>query len=302
MGECRCIKKEAIREFFVHSLLDLYPRMPMSYSGGFQTQSPFPIQFEPRRVRDVIAVPPLLRSVLEHYRAMDPRPSPYCSSPTGEIEYARDILRPYAHAIQCCIPPSCRSIHDLPEGRFEDLLPHVKAYIEKAVGYFFRCRAVRELIHLRASQALVFSIAHTRAARTNVPSYLDTCVTWSLRLAWTFDALLGQPLFNHPANVRDQFLSCVSLALNIADEKRTPSSAFDLILSPEIVSLPRVPDWTRARIAAISLEEQTDNWACENALLSDEIIASQNVGQAMDKAADHASLGYAPNPSGRYFV
>ncbi|KAJ7829337.1 hypothetical protein B0H13DRAFT_1916574 [Mycena leptocephala] len=48
--------------------------------------------------------------------------------------------------------------------------------------------------------------------------------------------------------------------------------------------------------------ELNDAWTCENALLQDEIEASQGVGRGLEKAVEQAEAGYGQSPSGRFFV
>ncbi|KAJ7838317.1 hypothetical protein B0H13DRAFT_1911932 [Mycena leptocephala] len=80
---------------------------------------------------------------------------------------------------------------------------------------------------------------------------------------------------------------------------RTSASRTDVPLSVEIASLPHVPSWTRDRINHLCILELNDAWTCENALLQDEIEASQGVGRGLEKAVEQAEAGYGQSPSGR---
>ncbi|KAJ7915891.1 hypothetical protein B0H13DRAFT_1871638 [Mycena leptocephala] len=100
----------------------------------------------------------------------------------------------------------------------------------------------------------------------------------------------------------DAFLSRISSALSFTDRTRTSASRTDVPLSAEIASLPHVPLWTRERINHLCILELNDAWTCENALLQDEIEASQGIGRGLEKAVAQAEAGYRQSPSGQYFV
>ncbi|KAJ7867186.1 hypothetical protein B0H14DRAFT_3441881 [Mycena olivaceomarginata] len=104
--------------------------------------------------------------------------------------------------------------------------------------------------------------------------------------AITFDYFLGKPIYGYVPNARESFLSRISLAANLANKARGPSSALDVQLMPDFASLPQL----------------INNWACENALLEDGIEQTQNFGRALEKSATYADMGYGPNPSSRYFI
>jgi hypothetical protein len=92
------------------------------------------------------------------------------------------------------------------------------------------------------------------------------------------------------------------MAANLANKARGPLSALDVPLTLDFASLPQVPSWSCSRIASLESLELINSWACENALLKDGIEQTQNIGRALEKSMTHADMGYAPNPSGRYFV
>jgi hypothetical protein len=92
------------------------------------------------------------------------------------------------------------------------------------------------------------------------------------------------------------------MAANLANKARGPSSALDVPLTPDFTSLPQVPSWSHSQIASLESLELINSWACENALLEDGIEQTQNIGRALEKCVMHADMGYALNPSGRYFM
>jgi hypothetical protein len=119
-----------------------------------------------------------------------------------------------------------------------------------------------------------------------------------LSQAVTFDYLLRKPLYGFVHDAQESFLSRVSMAANLANKARGPSSALDVPLMPDFASLPQVPSWGRSRISSLELLELINDWACENTLLEDGTEQTQNVGQALEKSATYADMGYAPSPSG----
>lgn len=125
---------------------------------------------------------------------------------------------------------------------------------------------------------------------------------WSLTMARTFHYMIGQPTYGYSRECCDAFLGRISSALSFADRTRTLSLHTDVPLSVEIASLPHVPSWTRDRINHLCILELNDAWTCENALLQDEIEASQGIGRGLEKAVAQAEAGYGQNPSGRFFV
>ncbi|KAJ7319142.1 hypothetical protein DFH08DRAFT_819562 [Mycena albidolilacea] len=176
----------------------------------------------------------------------------YCGSPQGEVAYAQNFLRPFAHIIRSSIPSTVCGPDNMPFGRAAELEKYVLVYIERA--------------------------------------------------AVTFDYFLGRPTYGYVPGARNLFLSHISMAANLANKARGPSSALDVPLTPDFASLPQVPSWSCLRIALLESLELINSWACENALLEDGIEQTQNVGRALEKSVTHADMGYAPNLSGRYFV
>jgi hypothetical protein len=132
--------------------------------------------------------------------------------------------------------------------------------------------------------------------------FLDPSVIWSLTMARTFHYMIGQPTYGYLQECCDAFLGRISSALLFADRTRTLVSHTDVPLSVEIVSLPHIPSWTHDRINYLCILELNDAWTCENALLQDEIEASQGIGCGLEKAVAQAEEDYGQNPSGRFFV
>ncbi|KAJ7814190.1 hypothetical protein B0H13DRAFT_2381917 [Mycena leptocephala] len=162
------------------------------------------------------------------------------------------------------------------------LRPYVGAYLEKAAFLY--------------SAALEY-------AKSNIEApFLDPSVIWSLTMARTFHYMIGQPSYGYSQECCDVFLGRISSALSFADRTRTSASRTDIPLSAEIASLPHVPSWTRERINHLCILELNDAWTCENALLQDEIEASQGIGRGLEKAVAQAEAGYGQSPSGQYFV
>ncbi|KAJ7880886.1 hypothetical protein B0H13DRAFT_1891549 [Mycena leptocephala] len=198
------------------------------------------------------------------------------------VEYVREHLRPFCELIRRCIPSAVTVPDDLPDGRAEFLRPYIGAYLEKA--------------------AFLYS-ATLEYAKTNIEvPFLDPSVIWSLTMVRTFHYMIGQPTYGYSRECCDAFLGRISSALSFADRTRTAASHTDVPLSVKIVSLPHVPSWTRDRINHLCILELNDAWTCENALLQDEIEASQGIGRGLEKAVAQAKAGYGQNPSGQFFV
>ncbi|KAJ7830684.1 hypothetical protein B0H13DRAFT_1915840 [Mycena leptocephala] len=201
------------------------------------------------------------------------------STKFAHVEYVREHLRPFCELIRGCIPSAVTVPDDLPDGRAEFLRPYVGAYLEKAAFLY--------------SAALEY-------AKSNIEApFLDPSVIWSLTMARTFHYMIGQPTYGYSRECCDAFLGRISSALSFADRTRTSASHTDVPLSVEIASLPHVPSWTRDRINHLCILELNDAWTCENALLQDEIEASQGIGRGLEKAVAQAEAGYGQNPSGR---
>ncbi|KAJ7658129.1 hypothetical protein B0H14DRAFT_3540585 [Mycena olivaceomarginata] len=158
----------------------------------------------------------------------------------------------------------------MPFGRASELEKYVLWYIERAVGW---------------SDALLYAISFEVSRRSGQPMTLD----------------IRKPTYGFVPDARELFLSRISMAANLANKARGPSSALDVPLTPDFASLPQVP-LESSRISSLESLELINDWACENALLEDGIEQTQNVGRALEKSATYADMGYAPNPSGRYFV
>ncbi|KAJ7815213.1 hypothetical protein B0H13DRAFT_1924306, partial [Mycena leptocephala] len=204
------------------------------------------------------------------------------STKFAHVEYVQEHLRPFCELICGCIPSAVTVPDDLPDGRAEFLRPYIGAYLEKAAFLY--------------SAALEY-------AKSNIEApFLDPSVIWSLTMARTFHYMIGQPTYGYSQECCDAFLSRISSALSFADRTRTSASHTDVPLSVEIASLPHVPSWTRDRINHLCILELNDAWTCENALLQDEIEASQGIGRGLEKAVAQADAGYGQNPSRQFFV
>ncbi|KAJ7749753.1 hypothetical protein B0H14DRAFT_3513566 [Mycena olivaceomarginata] len=213
-----------------------------------------------------VAIPPLLFVLLENFRSAEVNRDDYCGSPLGEVVYVQSFLRPFAHVIRSAIPSTVCGPDDMPFGCIAELEKYVVAYLERA--------------------ALLYAISFEVSRRTGQSMKLDPSVYWCLSQAITFDYFLGKPTYGYVPDARESFLSRISLAANLANKARGPSSALDVQLTPDFASLPQL----------------INNRACENTLLEDGIEQTQNFGRALEKSAMYADMGYSPNPSSRYFV
>ncbi|KAJ7875236.1 hypothetical protein B0H13DRAFT_1894189 [Mycena leptocephala] len=233
----------------------------------------------PRTVAEVVPIHQLVVARMDSYCGVRIEAFQLASTKFAHVEYVREHLRPFCELIRRCIPSAVTVPDDLPDGRAEFLRPYVGAYLEKAAFLY--------------SAALEY-------AKSNIEApFLDPSVIWSLTMVWTFHYMIGQPSYGYSQECCDAFLSRISSALSFADRTRTSASRTNVPLSAEIASLPHVPSWTRERINHLCILELNDAWTCENALLQDEIEASQGIGRGLEKAVAQAEAGYGKSPSGR---
>ncbi|KAJ7840995.1 hypothetical protein B0H13DRAFT_1910480 [Mycena leptocephala] len=226
-----------------------YVEFPMSYFL-------FP---PPRTVAEVVPIHQLVVARMDLYCGVRIEAFQLASTKFAHVEYVREHLRPLCKLIRGCIPSAVTVPDDLPDGRAEFLRPYVGTYLEKAA---FLYSAVLEY------------------AKSNVEApFLDPSVIWSLTMAQTFHYMIGQPSYGYSQECCDAFLGRISSALSFADRTRTLALRTDVPLVAEIASLPHVPSWTRERINHLCILELNDAWTCENALLQDEIEASQGIGR-----------------------
>ncbi|KAJ7671106.1 hypothetical protein B0H14DRAFT_2657471 [Mycena olivaceomarginata] len=191
----------------------------------------------PRTVSQAVVIPPLLFVLLENFRSAEVNRDDYCGSPLGEVAYVQSFLRPFAHIIRSAIPSTVCGPDDMPFGRIAELEKYVVAYLER--GRPPLCDIVRGVSSHGA--------------------------------AIMFDYFLGKPTYGYVPDARESFLSRISLAANLANKARGPSSALDVQLTPDFASLPQVPSWSRSRISTLESLQLINNWVCENALLEDGI-------------------------------
>ncbi|KAJ7896330.1 hypothetical protein B0H14DRAFT_2558248 [Mycena olivaceomarginata] len=220
--------------------------------------------------------------MFDSFRSVEGNHDNYCSSPLGEVAYAWNFLRPFAHIIWSSILSTMCRPDNMPFGHASELEKYVLVYIECA--------------------ALLYAISFEVSRRSEQPMRLDPSVYWCLSQAITFNCFLGRPTYGYVPGACDLFLSRISMAANLANKARGPSSALDVPLTPDFTSLLQVLSWSCSQIASLESLELINDWACENTLLEDRIEQTQNVGWVLEKSVMHADMGYAPNLSGRYFV
>ncbi|KAJ6448184.1 hypothetical protein C8R47DRAFT_1213202 [Mycena vitilis] len=236
-----------------------------------------------RTVSQVVSVDPMVQSQLEFFRTAHVERHEYASSRNGHIQYLTQWVRPFAALIQCCIPLGALSSAEMPEGRVEFLQPYVVSYIEKA--------------------ALLYSIALDRAHNVCDHPFIDSSASWSLSLAKSFDIFADHPVEGFAEGARSVLLGRIAGAASLAGHLKAPGSILDVPIPPEILSLRSVPSWPRLKIAELLHAERSgDVWACENALLRDEIELSSGLARSLDKAASYVGMDFSPSPYSRYSV
>ncbi|KAJ7852022.1 hypothetical protein B0H14DRAFT_3450941 [Mycena olivaceomarginata] len=151
----------------------------------------------PRTVSQAVVIPPLLFVLLENFRSAEVNRDDYCGSPLGEVAYVQSFLRPFAHIIRSAIPSTVCGPDDMPFGRIAELEKYVVAYLERAQV----------------------------SRRTGQSMKLDPSVYWCLSQAIMFDYFLGKPTYGYVPDARESFLSRISIAANLANKARGPSSA-----------------------------------------------------------------------------
>ncbi|KAJ7675987.1 hypothetical protein DFH06DRAFT_1435715 [Mycena polygramma] len=132
--------------------------------------------------------------------------------------------------------------------------------------------------------------------------FLDTRVRWSVTLANKFDMFVGRPNYGFSPETRKVFVARIALAGELAHANQDANSILDVPLSAEYLSLPVVPLWNRDRIEELLKREQADPFIGEECFLQDQIMASQGLAHAIQKASDLETEGFSGHPSGRYRV
>ncbi|KAJ7601699.1 hypothetical protein DFH06DRAFT_1149870 [Mycena polygramma] len=206
----------------------------------------------------------------------------FLDSKYAHLRYVTEHLRPFGAVIDACIPSSVTTSSNMPAGRVAELAPFVMCYMERV--------------------ALLYSIA-LRYAEDNLTSpFLDTRVRWSVTLVNKFDMFVGRPNYGFSQDTREVFVARIALAGELAHAGQDANSVLDVPLSAEYLSLPAVPSWNRDRIEELMKREQMDPFVGEECFLQDQIMASQGLAHAIQKASDSEMEGFSGHPSGRYRV
>ncbi|KAJ7601450.1 hypothetical protein DFH06DRAFT_1352836 [Mycena polygramma] len=113
---------------------------------------------------------------------------------------------------------------------------------------------------------------------------------------------VGRPNYGFSPETREVFVARIALAGELAHANQDANSILDVPLSAEYLSLPVVPSWNRDRIEELLKREQADPFIGEECFLQDQIMASQGLAHAIQKASDLETEGFSGHPSGRYRV
>ncbi|KAJ7605226.1 hypothetical protein DFH06DRAFT_1150619 [Mycena polygramma] len=236
----------------------------------------------PRSISRLVDIGPLLRSELQFFAASVIEIDEFQDSQFAHLRYVTEHLRPFGAVIDACIPSSVSSSSNMPAGRVAELAPFVMRYMERV--------------------ALLYSMA-LRYSEDNLTSpFLDTRVRWSVTLANKFDMFVGRPNYGFSPETREVFVARIALAGELAHANQDANSILDVPLSAEYLSLPVVPSWNRDRIEELLKREQVDPFIGEECFLQDQIMASQGLAHAIQKASDLETEGFSGHPSGRYRV
>ncbi|KAJ7685800.1 hypothetical protein DFH06DRAFT_1119183 [Mycena polygramma] len=236
----------------------------------------------PRSISRLVDIGPLLRSELQFFAASVIEIDEFQDSQFAHLRYVTEHLRPFGAVIDACIPSSVSSSSNMPAGRVAELAPFVMRYMERV--------------------ALLYSMA-LRYSEDNLTSpFLDTRVRWSVTLANKFDMFVGRPNYGFSPETREVFVAWIALAGELAHANQDANSILDVPLSAEYLSLPVVPSWNRDRIEELLKREQVDPFIGEECFLQDQIMASQGLAHAIQKASDLETEGFSGHPSGRYRV
>ncbi|KAJ7655314.1 hypothetical protein DFH06DRAFT_1329648 [Mycena polygramma] len=236
----------------------------------------------PRSISRLVDIGPLLRSELQFFAASVIEIDEFQDSQFAHLRYVTEHLRPFGAVIDACIPSSVSSSSNMPAGRVAELAPFVMRYMERV--------------------ALLYSMA-LRYSEDNLTSpFLDTRVRWSVTLANKFDMFVGRPNYGFSPETREVFVARIALAGELAHANQDANSILDVPLSAEYLSLPVVPSWNRDRIEELLKREQADPFIGEECFLQDQIMASQGLAHAIQKASDLETEGFSGHPSGRYRV
>ncbi|KAJ7281725.1 hypothetical protein C8J57DRAFT_1219557 [Mycena rebaudengoi] len=220
--------------------------------------------YVPRTVADVVAIHPYHQAQMDLFRSFRHHPLEYTSSQCGVIEYTSQCVRPYGKLILKAIPAGVHAPSMLPIGRLEELLPHI--------------------IEFLVQTSLIYTIALERGGLiSQLPAIHPSC-SYCFLLAQRIDMIAGFPAFNGNPGTRDAILSRIRAGDALCNTLCRSVDSQDLPLSHSISTVVAVPPWDRQRIAELSQAEMRDPWACETALLKDEMSLSDNLGDAFVKA------------------
>ncbi|KAJ7065939.1 hypothetical protein B0H15DRAFT_807657 [Mycena belliarum] len=235
----------------------------------------------PRSVAEIIAFDQTILARLSYAAEIRREAIKYSRAKDGVIAYIVQVLRPFAELIHVCIPSNALSVDQLPFGTYEQLRRFVVEFITQA--------------------GIVYDIAveHAKAFRLSL-QHIDSRAVWSLSLALNFDARFGNISAGYHPHTREHSISRVRSALTLANN--SSGADLDVDLSMLLNSLPRVPAWNRGDIELLMQREKVDEWAGELELLNDNIIAADNLGNALAKSAQRRADGVSPNPRTRFSV
>ncbi|KAJ6542557.1 hypothetical protein B0H19DRAFT_1076646 [Mycena capillaripes] len=249
-------------------------RAPVNGKIPFEDLSPYLPYHPPRGLEAVVAVDHNVAVRLDCFRGTRVERHKFTNSRGGVYEFVARFVCLYRALIASCIPSATLSPGDLPEGCIGFLRPHVIAYVQMAFSFVNGSRL----------QSLLYTIALDTATNLDIHLVLDSSFVWALSQARTFDFFVNHPTEGYSSNTRLVFFGRINSALALANHDRPVNAPLNIPLSPDILSHLHVPSWTRVKIEALrKLETRGDLWACEQALLEDELERSRELGRALEK-------------------
>ncbi|KAJ7280435.1 hypothetical protein C8J57DRAFT_1220903 [Mycena rebaudengoi] len=229
------------------------------------------------RVARVVSLHPYHEAQLELCRSFRHHPSEFSGSTFGYLDYASASVRPYGELILKAIPAGVHAPLMLPEGMLVFLTPHIVEYLVQT--------------------SLIYTIALERGTLISQLPHIHPSCSYCFLLAQRFDMIAGFPAFSSDLGTRETIMSCIRAGDAICNTLRRSTDVQDLPLSPAVTCVIAVPSWDRQRIAELTKAELKDLWACETALLADEMALSNNLGDMFVKALKADLEGFVVHKS-----
>ncbi|KAJ7683860.1 hypothetical protein B0H17DRAFT_1137485 [Mycena rosella] len=231
-----------------------------------------------RTVDEYVCICDPVVSILKQCCSFCRDPIQYSQDKGGLLRYIIEVLRSFAHALDCSIPATVFTADKLPRGRLDFIGAVVVEFITQA--------------------SLVYNIAKQRTQATRERCFVESRARRTLSFALKFDRRTGSPSAGYSPSTRDFYIGRVREALDLASSYG-PSAIRDIPLPLDIAFIPRVPPWNAREIDILLRSQDFTMWNVEHHLLAEEVATSAHLIQALERAEAYAELGYIAGTSNR---